>query len=83
MKVDEQSWTMLIDPQFKGKISFLDAPDNVAAIAGLLTGAENPMDMNDDQMGRAEEVLRKLHQPTSAFTGATRRNSSRRWHRVK
>ena len=62
VKVDEQSWTMLIDPQFKGKISFLDAPDNVAAIAGLLTGAENPMDMNDDQMGRAEEVLRKLHQ---------------------
>jgi spermidine/putrescine transport system substrate-binding protein len=61
-KISEQSWKVLVDPQYKGKISFLDAPDNVAAIAGLLTGAKNPMDMNDEEMGRAEEVLRKLHE---------------------
>src|SRR5262249_8198670 len=59
--VSEESWHMLIDPQYKGKISFLDAPDNVAAIAGLLVGAPDPMNMNDDEMGKAEGVLRQLH----------------------
>jgi spermidine/putrescine transport system substrate-binding protein len=59
--VSEESWHMLIDPQYKGKISFLDAPDNVAAIAGLLVGAPDPMNMNDDEMAKAEGVLRQLH----------------------
>jgi spermidine/putrescine transport system substrate-binding protein len=61
VKPSEESWRIMVDPQHKGKISFLDAPDNVVAIAGLLTGAANPMDMNDDEMGRAEDVLRQLH----------------------
>ena len=59
--VDEESWHMLIDPTLKGKISFLDAPDNVAAIAGLLVGAQDPMNMDDAEMAKAEGVLRQLH----------------------
>jgi spermidine/putrescine-binding protein len=59
--VSDESWHMLIDPQYKGKVSFLDAPDNVAAIAGLLVGAKDPMDMNDEEMAKAEGVLRRLH----------------------
>jgi spermidine/putrescine-binding protein len=59
--VTEESWRILTDPQFKGKISFLDSPDNVAAIAGLLVGAEKVMDLSDEEMKQAEEELRKLH----------------------
>jgi spermidine/putrescine-binding protein len=61
VKIEEESWRVMVDPQYKGKISFLDAPDNVAAIAGLLTGAASVMDMTDEEMKRAEDELRKLH----------------------
>jgi spermidine/putrescine transport system substrate-binding protein len=61
VKIEEESWRVMVDPQYKGKISFLDAPDNVAAIAGLLTGAASVMDMSDEEMKRAEDELRKLH----------------------
>ena len=40
VEAPEESWTILLDDRYKGKMSFLDAPDNVAAIAGLLTGAK-------------------------------------------
>jgi spermidine/putrescine-binding protein len=59
--VPEESWSIFLDDRYKGRMSFLDAPDNVAAIAGLLTGAENPMDMDDAQMKEAETILRRLH----------------------
>jgi spermidine/putrescine-binding protein len=62
VQISEESWSILIDPRYKGKISFLDAPDNVAAIAGLLVGAKSVMDMTDDEMAKAEDLLRKLHQ---------------------
>jgi len=61
VEVPEESWTIFLDDRYKGKMSFLDAPDNVAAIAGLLTGAKNPMDMDDAQMKEAGKVLRHLH----------------------
>ena len=61
-QVSEESWSILIDPKFKGKISFLDSPDNVAAIAGLLVGAKSVMNLTDEEMAKAEGVLRQLHQ---------------------
>ena len=79
----EESWRILTDPQFKGKISFLDSPDNVAAIAGLLVGAANPMDLNDerDEEGRggtAEAARQRallLERPGAAGAGAGFRRS--------
>jgi len=62
VEVPEESWTIFLDDRYKGKMSFLDAPDNVAAIAGLLVGAENPMDLDDAQIEESGKVLRHLHQ---------------------
>ncbi|MGH6884343.1 MAG: ABC transporter substrate-binding protein, partial [Hypericibacter sp.] len=44
--IKEESWTIFLDDRYKGKMAFLDSPDNIAAVAGLLSGAKNPMDMN-------------------------------------
>jgi spermidine/putrescine-binding protein len=62
VQISEETWRVMVDPKFKGKISFLDAPDNVAAIAGLLVGAKEVMNMTDEEMARAEGELRKLHE---------------------
>ena len=60
VEVEDPSWSLLIDERYKGRMAFLDSPDNVAAIAGLLVGAEDTMRMTDEELGRAPDVLRKL-----------------------
>lgn len=60
VEIDEPSWSLMIDERYKGRLAFLDSPDNVAAIAGLLVGARDTMRMTDEELARAEDALRKL-----------------------
>jgi len=61
VEIDEESWSLLLDERYAGRISFLDATDNVAAVGGILSGAETWYDMNDEEFARAEEVWRRLN----------------------
>lgn len=38
-----------------------DSPGNIAAVTGLLIGAKNPMDMNDEEIAKAGELPRHIH----------------------
>jgi spermidine/putrescine transport system substrate-binding protein len=38
-----------------------DSPGNIAAVTGLLIGAKNPMDMNDEEIAKAGELPRHMH----------------------
>jgi spermidine/putrescine transport system substrate-binding protein len=57
-KVDpgEPSWNLLFDDRYKGKISWYDSTD-MLQVWGLLNGAENPWNLDDDQIGQAREFL--------------------------
>jgi spermidine/putrescine-binding protein len=59
--IKEESWTLFLDERYKGKLSFLDAIDNVGAVAGVLSGAQDPFRMTDAELVKAKEVLTKLH----------------------
>jgi spermidine/putrescine-binding protein len=59
--IKEESWTIFLDDRYKGKMAFLDSPDNIAAVAGLLSGAKNPMDMHDEEMAKASDILRHMN----------------------
>jgi len=59
--VDEESWSILLDDRYKGKMAVFDSVDAVAGITGLLIGAENPFAMNDEQLVRAHDVLKQIN----------------------
>jgi spermidine/putrescine transport system substrate-binding protein len=57
--IPEESWTILWDERYKGKLSMgADATESVP-IAGILAGAKNPFDMTDDELAKVKELLIK------------------------
>lgn len=52
----EESWSLMFDERYRGKISWYDSTD-MLQVWGLLHGAENPWDLNDEQIAQAREFL--------------------------
>jgi spermidine/putrescine transport system substrate-binding protein len=52
----EPSWGLLFDDRYKGKISWYDSTD-MLQVWGLLNNAENPWQLDDDQIAQAREFL--------------------------
>jgi spermidine/putrescine transport system substrate-binding protein len=59
--IEEQSWSILLDERYKGRMSVFDSVDAVAVITGLLTGAKNPFNMTDEEMKEARKTLQEIH----------------------
>ncbi|AQT82120.1 hypothetical protein B1R94_27025 [Mycolicibacterium litorale] len=51
------SWEILTDPRMQGKVVAENQPIDLMAIAGLATGAKEPYNMTDDEIGRAKQFL--------------------------
>jgi spermidine/putrescine-binding protein len=54
------SWMAVLDPAVKNKVGIVDDYSNVIYHAALLTGAENPSMLKQEDMDKALDLLRKL-----------------------
>jgi len=53
---DEQSFGILFDEQYAGKISWVDT-SNMMYIGGLFLGVSDPFNMTDDELGQVRDFL--------------------------
>ena len=59
--INEESWSLLLDERYKGRLSVFDSVDAAAAISGMLSGARDPFNMTGDEMEKARDVLKRIH----------------------
>lgn len=52
----EESWGLLFDDQFSGKIAWWDSL-NMLVVTGYFMGVSNPWDMTDDELGQMRDFL--------------------------
>jgi spermidine/putrescine-binding protein len=55
--VDNESWTILWDPKYTGRLAQRDAMDDVVMEAALLLDIEDPFDMSDGDLQMVREKL--------------------------
>ncbi|HKY93808.1 MAG TPA: extracellular solute-binding protein [Kiloniellales bacterium] len=54
-----ESWTMLWDDRYAGKLSIGEDITDTGVIIGLLIGAKNPYQLTDDELNQVREMLQK------------------------
>lgn len=54
------SWEVLIDPRYKGKIVMENQPTDIMLFAGIATGAKDIYNMTDAELATAKDWLTKL-----------------------
>lgn len=59
VEVSEDSWTLLWDERYAGRLSIGEDITDTAVIAGLVAGAKDPHDMTDDEIARVRDLLLK------------------------
>lgn len=57
--IKEESWTLLWDERYKGRIASRDAVEGTVVTAGLVGGAKDPWNMTDDELAAAKQLLIK------------------------
>lgn len=56
---EPESWTMLWDERYRGRLSIGDDITDTSVIAGLVAGAADPYAMTDEEMAKVRELLRQ------------------------
>src|SRR5215510_11614876 len=59
VKPEEQSWSLLWDERYKGKLSVSRSAEETCAIAAILAGAKDPFNMTDDEIAAVKDLLLK------------------------
>jgi len=54
---EPESYSMLYDAKYKGRISWFDAATDNLVIWGLMNGVDNPIDMSDAELAEAKKFL--------------------------
>ncbi|MDY0885564.1 ABC transporter substrate-binding protein [Dongia soli] len=67
LKNPEQSWKLLWDAKYTGKIATIDAVHDTPMVAGLLAGFD-PFDMNDDQIEATRKKLQEQRPLLKMYT---------------
>jgi spermidine/putrescine transport system substrate-binding protein len=57
--ISEESWTLMWDERYAGKLSMGGAGEETVAIAGIVDGAKDPFNMTDAELQSAKELLVK------------------------
>jgi spermidine/putrescine transport system substrate-binding protein len=57
--VQEDSWTLLWDERYAGKLSMGEDVTDTAIVAALLIGAADPYDMTDEELSKVKDLLAK------------------------
>jgi len=67
VKNPEQSWNLLWDKHYAGRIATIDAVHDTPVVAALLAGV-SPFDMTQEQLGKVADKLREQRPLVSAYT---------------
>lgn len=59
VEVEEDSWTILWDERYAGKLSMGEDVTDTAIIAALLAGVKDPYNMTDEELAAVKELLVK------------------------
>jgi spermidine/putrescine transport system substrate-binding protein len=59
VEVKEESWALLWDERYKGRLSMGDDITDTAIICGLLAGVADPYEMTDEDIAKVRELLIK------------------------
>src|SRR5690606_3534459 len=59
VEVEEDSWLLLWDERYAGKLSMGTDVTDTAIIAALIIGAKDPYDMTDEEVAKVKELLVK------------------------
>jgi spermidine/putrescine transport system substrate-binding protein len=57
--IDEESWSVLFDERYAGRLAMWDAIDGAMNVAALVSGAADPFDMTDAELANAGALLKK------------------------
>lgn len=57
---DPDSWELLIDPKYAGRVVMENQPIDIMLFAGKAVGAADPYNMTDDELGNAKAWLEAL-----------------------
>jgi spermidine/putrescine-binding protein len=59
--LEQESYAILVDERYKGRMSIFDSAENMTAFAALIAGIEDPFSMTDAEMKKTVEVMRRIH----------------------
>jgi spermidine/putrescine transport system substrate-binding protein len=71
--LQEQSWTLLWDERYKGRLSMSRGAEETCAIAAIVAGAADPFAMTDEEIARVRDLL-KRQKPLLRFYWNTRKS---------
>ena len=57
--VDNESWGLLWDPKYKGRLSMADSLIDGVMVAAIYIGAKDPFNMTDDEMAKTRAALKE------------------------
>ncbi len=57
--IDNPSWEILYDENYKGKIAFYDAADSIVEVAARVLGMDNIFDLDDKQLAEVKKLAAK------------------------
>ena len=56
--VEEESWEILFDERYTGRLAMFDSVDGVMGVVGLVIGAKDPFNMTEDELNAAADLMR-------------------------
>jgi len=59
VSLTEESWTLLWDERYKGKLSVNQGAEETSAIAAIVAGAKDPFHMTDEEIAKVKDLLIK------------------------
>jgi spermidine/putrescine transport system substrate-binding protein len=57
--IPEESWTLMWDERYKGKLSMAAAAEETIPIAAVVAGAADPFNLTDEEMAKVKDLLIK------------------------
>jgi len=60
--IEEESYSILLDERYKGRMSMFDSAETAVAIGGLLSGIQHIFNMNDEELDRTFQTVSRIHE---------------------
>ncbi|MDH3690773.1 MAG: extracellular solute-binding protein [Gammaproteobacteria bacterium] len=55
--MEEESWQILYDEQYKGRLAIYDSVDGAVIVAALVTGVKDPFAMTEEELAKVRELM--------------------------
>lgn len=61
VEIEEESWSLLLDPRYKGRLSMSDSVDSMFSVAALIAGIADPFNLTDDEIATCKGIAKQIH----------------------